>query len=202
MATPLLATHRVDVPYIVPGLPEHHMRILCNAVPDGSFTDGWALVDRTGAHIDFADAMSYLMPLFVPLFANDSTIGDPQLQQFVAGAYPTVATGTGGGTGTSTIPGLFAQQTSITFHSTTLLENLRIQVMEASHAYVDYYGKFLTEASIPATVLRNFVGGFTDTAGAHAMYKWTRNRGASFIQALLSTVFDQNERLKRERGAS
>lgn len=202
MATPLIATHRIDVPYDVPGLPTHHMRLLCTAEPVDVSVDPtkWALIARSGSPVGFQAAMTYLMPLFLPLYDPTTSISNPVLEQFISGAYNPVATATGGGFGSAGATDVAAQQISITFRMTAPLERTRIQLMES--AMNGYYGKFVSVATITPAPLKAFVGAFTDTVGIDSPFQWLQGRGAPQILSFLSLLYDQNERLKRKRGGS
>lgn len=200
MATPLVATHRVNIAYAVPGARPHQLRMLCSAVPDALDLSGYSVLGRAPGNIGFHLAMAYLMPLLKLVLTHDTSITDPVLEKYVSGAYVPVTTDASGGAGTPVTTAQVTNQTSISLRSTVGTERLRIQLMEPASTQSANLGRYEAVSTIPFADMKNWAGAFTDTASAVSAWQWVQNRGANYISSFIALVFDTNDRLRRDRG--
>lgn len=196
MATPLTATHRFTMSYVVDGFT-HIKRSYCKR--QDPLIGGPAVLDRNGSLIDVVDAAQGLWDTFSQ--SLETTVPPPAVlfEERSGSLWLPVAAATVTGSGSSTNGVRLASQYTLVVRDTAF-KKIRATWLEFSEAYVGHSPSGLGISTTLDVIANNYNG-----AGAIANHPflWEKSRGDNYILAsgaIAGGTLDLNDKIKRRRG--
>jgi len=195
MATPLAVTDRIQIKYIIQGLP-HVARFY--VIVDGSVGPGELLAKRGGGGgLLWTDAAQYTWEVMKSVLLSSTTSAEALAEHLDGVSWNPVDSYTCTGAGLQSVVNL-AEQVTMVFRDQAF-RPVKFVLLETNQGYAghDVDGSGLSAA------LHNINLAFTTDVDPAAPYNWMRGRGGSLLAntgASVGVTLDSNDTLRRARG--
>lgn len=196
MASPLLATHRATVEYIVAG-QRHTYHAYCQLAP--VLLGVYSVFDRDGIATIAFDTLAQTLWDIIRIGYNNA-MGPPtvHLDELVSGVWVPIHFTTVVGGGSAADPTQFASQLTVVLRD-RLFRKLRVEWMEMKFGYAGH----TNIATGLGAQIQSIVEAYTTGTLATGPYRWQVSRSNQYIAdsgPLAGVTEGYNNRIRRDRG--